>query len=63
MSNDSNREDTRTVSPSDLRASDFFPPGEGWNKESCDADELKRKAARYERAHDDESAVDGARPH
>ena len=38
MSNDSNR-DARQVSPSELQASDFFPPGHGWNKDeepSCD---------------------------
>ena len=33
MSNESNREDIRTISPSDLQACDFFPPGEGWNKQ------------------------------
>ena len=32
MSNDSNR-DARTISPSELKASDFFPPGHGWNTE------------------------------
>ena len=31
MSNESNRDD-RTISPSELQASDFFPPGHGWNK-------------------------------
>ena len=32
MSNDSNR-DARQISPSELQASDFFPPGHGWNKD------------------------------
>lgn len=32
MSNESNRE-TVQVSPGELQASDFFPPGEGWNKD------------------------------
>ena len=32
MSNESNR-DGRGISPSELQASDFFPPGHGWNKD------------------------------
>ena len=32
MSNESNR-DARTISPGELQASDFFPPGHGWNKD------------------------------
>jgi len=32
MSNESNR-DAREIRPSELQASDFFPPGHGWNKE------------------------------
>ena len=32
MSNESNR-DVHTVSPGELQASDFFPPGHGWNKD------------------------------
>lgn len=63
MSNDSNREEIRTINPGELKASDFFPPGEGWNKEACDTDELKRKAAQFERGHDEESAIDADRPH
>jgi hypothetical protein len=35
MSNESNR-DARTISPSELQASDFFPPGTGWNKDDDD---------------------------
>ena len=63
MSNESNRAEGRTINPSDLQASDFFPPGTGWNKEACDTDELKRKAAQFERGHDEDIAVDGGRPH
>ena len=33
MSNESNRTDSNPIpQPSDLKASDFFPPGEGWNQ-------------------------------
>ena len=32
MSNESNR-DAREIRPSELQASDFFPPGHGWNKD------------------------------
>jgi hypothetical protein len=35
MSNESNR-DARTITPSELQASDFFPPGTGWNKDDDD---------------------------
>jgi len=35
MSNESNR-DARQISPSELQASDFFPPGHGWNKHDDD---------------------------
>jgi hypothetical protein len=64
MSNDSNRDDSRTISPSELQASDFFPPGTGWNKDEAEADELQRKAARYERdCRQDGNGIDGVRPH
>jgi hypothetical protein len=59
MSNESNREDRRTVSPSELQASDFFPPGTGWNKEASP----ECTSSRDRNAVDDESATDGARPH
>ena len=61
MSNESNREPGRSVSPSDLQASDFFPPGHGWNKEE---EEASVRSASHERdRRDDESASDGARRH
>ena len=59
MSNESNREERRSISPSDLQASDFFPPGTGWNKD--DTRECKQPARNL--PHDDETAVDGGRPH
>lgn len=36
MSTESNRQTSKpspTQRPSDLQASDFFPPGEGWNQD------------------------------
>lgn len=63
MSNDSDREEILTISPGELQASDFFPPGEGWNKQACDAEELKRKAAQCEPGHDDRVGTEGGRPH
>ena len=62
MSNESKREEIQTITPGDLQACDFFPPGEGWNK-TTDAEELKRKAAQFERSQDDDFASDGGRPH
>ncbi|MND03481.1 hypothetical protein D3C83_233160 [compost metagenome] len=60
MSNESNR-DVRTVSPSDLQASDFFPPGHGWNKdEECTVATTPRKP---QRDFQDEIAEDGRRQH
>ena len=59
MSNESNR-DVRTVSPSDLQASDFFPPGTGWNKD----EECKTPPPRTQyRDSQDELADDGRRQH
>ena len=60
MSNESNREDRRTISPSDLQACDFFPPGTGWNKDESSA---KPTPARPRDREDDETAIDGGRPH
>jgi hypothetical protein len=60
MSNESNREDRRTVSPSDLKASDFFPPGTGWNK---DEESATPTPSRTRERPDDETAIDGRRPH
>jgi len=62
MSNESNREPGRSISPSDLRASDFFPPGEGWNKDES-MDSSNPASSRERAAQDDESARDGSRPH
>ena len=59
MSNESNREDRRMVSPSELQASDFVPPGTGWNKgesAQCQTDQGSE-------SQDDENAIDGRRPH
>ena len=60
MSNDSNRDD-RTISPSELQASDFFPPGHGWNK---DADETSATNPRKPNAEvdDEQDAMIGRRP-
>jgi len=60
MSNESNR-DVRTVNPGDLQASDFFPPGTGWNKdEQCAKPPLPR---RPQQDVQEESAEDGRRQH
>ncbi len=62
MSNDSNRDAGRSISPAELQASDFFPPGEGWNKDVEDAPSLPHK--RDSRGcNDDGVAIDGARPY
>ena len=39
MSNESNPENpsVQTVETADLKASDFFPPGEGWNQADGEA--------------------------
>ena len=59
MSNESNR-DARTISPSELQASDFFPPGHGWNKD----EEVSTESAQDGHCRDqDESATDGVRRH
>ena len=61
MSNESNR-DARTISPSELQASDFFPPGHGWNKdEESSTDDTTRTAQQCR--DEDEFAIDGGRPH
>jgi hypothetical protein len=58
MSNESNREDRR-ISPSELQASDFFPPGTGWNQD--EPRECNKPARPL--PQDDETAIDGGRPH
>ena len=60
MSNESNREASRTIAPSDLQASDFFPPGTGWNK---DESATTKTPSTKRDCRDDETAVDGGRPH
>ena len=61
MSNESNR-DVHTVSPGELQASDFFPPGEGWNKdEECKLPTGPRKL--QQRDFQEEIAEDGRRQH
>ncbi len=62
MSNESNR-DVRTVSPSDLQASDFFPPGHGWNKEEDCAVSTTPRKPQAQRDYQDELAEDGRRQH
>jgi hypothetical protein len=67
MSNESNRE-ARTISPSELQASDFFPPGHGWNKdEECSIEagsgESAARKPQSERRDEDGFAIDGGRPH
>ena len=59
MSNESNR-DARTISPSELQASDFFPPGTGWNKDDETPSTCPRGA--NEEIDDQDAAVDRPRP-
>jgi len=59
MSNESNREDRRMVSPSELQASDFFPPGTGWNKDES----AECKTGHGNESLEEENAIDGRRPH
>jgi hypothetical protein len=62
MSNESNRE-PRTISPSELQASDFFPPGHGWNKDEEITTESAPRKPRTECTDEDGFAIDGGRPH
>ena len=41
------RKDVQEVKPGDLKASDFFPPGVGWNQEGGgeDEEEIRRREA------------------
>lgn len=55
MSNDSKRDDDHAIRPSELQASDFFPPGEGWNK--------KATPERGPRERQDDDTTNGGRPH
>ena len=45
------RKDVQEVKPSDLSASDFFPPGVGWNQAGGneDEEELRRRQLEGER--------------
>ena len=61
MSNDSNR-DAR-ISPSDLQASDFFPPGHGWNKdEPVPSAANPRKPNAEIESGEDQDVMTGGRP-
>jgi len=62
MSNESNR-DSRTISPSELQASDFFPPGHGWNKDEELTTETAPRTLQGECRDEDRFAIDGGRPH
>ena len=64
MSNESNRQTGRNISPSDLQASDFFPPGHGWNKEGSEHEQSSSASKSRERdEREQDSASDGKRPH
>lgn len=41
--------DAQEVKPGDLKASDFFPPGVGWNQAGEDEEELRRREREAER--------------
>jgi hypothetical protein len=44
--NEQNRNDVEEVKPGDLKASDFFPPGVGWNQAGGgedDEEEIRRR--------------------
>ena len=58
MSNESNR-DARNISPSELQASDFFPPGHGWNK---DEEPTRKHGSKEEIEDQDESSTPHPRP-
>ena len=62
MSNESNR-DARTISPAELQASDFFPPGCGWNKDDEGSTESAPRKPHGEVRDEDDFAMDGGRPH
>jgi len=60
MSNDSNR-DARTTRPSELQASDFFPPGHGWNKDDETPSAANPRKPNAE-VDDDQDAMTGRPP-
>ena len=43
------RKDVQEVKPGDLKASDFFPPGVGWNQEGGNEDEEEIRRRERER--------------
>ena len=43
------RKDVQEVKPGDLKASDFFPPGVGWNQEGGNEDEEEIRRREKER--------------
>ena len=57
MSNESNR-DARQISPGELQASDFFPPGHGWNKDEEPSGEPRGPNAEV----DDQDVTGAERP-
>jgi hypothetical protein len=48
------RKDKQEVKPGDLKASDFFPPGVGWNQAGGEEEEVRRDELRREREHSTE---------
>jgi len=61
MSNESNR-DARTISPSELQASDFFPPGHGWNKDVDETPSAANPRGPNAEIDDEQDAMIGRRP-
>jgi hypothetical protein len=43
------RKDVQEVKPGDLKASDFFPPGVGWNQAGGEEEEVRSEELRRER--------------
>jgi hypothetical protein len=43
------RKDVQEVKPGDLKASDFFPPGVGWNQAGGEEEEVRIEELRRER--------------
>jgi hypothetical protein len=48
------RKDKQEVKPGDLKASDFFPPGVGWNQAGGEEEEVRHDELRREREHSTE---------
>ena len=47
--NEQDRKDVQEVKPGDLKASDFFPPGVGWNQAGGEDDEEEIRRRERER--------------